>query len=78
MENETVYKRTCDRFFIRTYKLKGVILKTYVSAINDLAAIILSELEKDLHFVAARYTDVYLLSSREEFMRVIGAYLDFN
>ena len=41
-----------------------VILKTCVSTINDLTALILSELEKDLHFVAARYTDVYRLSSR--------------
>ena len=41
-----------------------MILKTYVSAINDLVVVILSELEKDLHFVAARYTDVYILSSR--------------
>ena len=48
-------------------------MKTCVSAINDLAAVILSELENDLHFVAARYTDVYLLSSREEFLCVIGA-----
>ena len=64
MENETVYKTTWDHLFIRTCKLKGVILKTCVSAINDLATIILSELEKDLHFVAARYTDDYLLSSR--------------
>ena len=54
--NETIYKRTWDRFFIRTCKLKGVILKTCVSAINDLAAVILLELEKDLHFVVARYT----------------------
>ena len=64
MVNETIYKRTWDCFFIRTYKLKGVILKTCVNAINDLAVVILSELEKDLHFVAARYNDVYLLSSR--------------
>ena len=49
--NETVYKRTWDRFFIRTCKLKGVILKTCVSAINDLAVVILSELEKDLHLL---------------------------
>ena len=41
-----------------------VILRTCVSTINDLAAIILSELEKDLHFVATRYIDVYLLLSR--------------
>ena len=34
-----------------------VILKTYVSTINDLTTLVLSELEKDLHFVAARYTD---------------------
>ena len=45
------------RFFIRTCKLKGVILKTCVSAINDLTTVILSELEKDLHFAAARYID---------------------
>ena len=65
MENETIYKITWDFFFKRTCKLKGVILKTCVSAINDLAVVILSELEKDLHFAAARYTDVYLLSIRE-------------
>ena len=35
----------------------GVILKTHVSTINDLTAVILSELEKDLHFAAARYTN---------------------
>ena len=63
MENETSYKRTSDHLFIRTCTLKGVILKNCVSAINDLAAVILSKLEKDLHFVAARYSDVYLLSS---------------
>ena len=34
-----------------------VILNTYVSTINDLAALVLSELEKDLHFVVGRYTD---------------------
>ena len=34
-----------------------VILNTYVSTINDLATLVLSELEKDLDFVAARYTD---------------------
>ena len=58
------YKRTWDCFFKRTCKLKAVILKTSVSAINDLTAVILSELQKDLHFVAARYHDDYLLSSR--------------
>ena len=57
MENEIVYKRTWDRFFIRTCTLKGVISKTCVSVINDLAAVILSELEKDLHSAIARYTD---------------------
>ena len=41
-----------------------VILNTYVSIINDLIALVLSELENDLHFAAARYTDVYLFSSR--------------
>ena len=64
MGNETVYKRTWDCFFKITCKIIGVILKTYVSAINDLTSVILSELEKNLHFAAARYTDVYLLSSR--------------
>ena len=64
MENETSYKRTSDHLFMRTCTLKGVILKTCVSAINDLASVILSELKKDSHFVAARYTGVYLLSSR--------------
>ena len=49
----------------KTCKLKGVISKTCVSDVNDLAVIILSEVEKNLYFVAARYTDVYLLSSRE-------------
>ena len=34
-----------------------VILNTCVSTINDLTALVLSELEKDLHFVAARFTD---------------------
>ena len=34
-----------------------VILNTCVSPIKDLTALVLSELEKDLHFVAARYTD---------------------
>ena len=34
-----------------------VILNTYVSTINDLIALVLSELENELHFVAARYTD---------------------
>ena len=63
-KNETVYKRTWDCFFKRTCKLKGVILKTCVSAINDLTTAIISELEKKLHFSTARYTDVYLLSSR--------------
>ena len=33
------------------------ILKTRVSTINDLKTLVLSELEKDLHFVAARYID---------------------
>ena len=41
-----------------------VILNTYVSTINDLTTLVLSELEKDSHFAAARYTDDYLLSSR--------------
>ena len=34
-----------------------VILNTCVSTINDLTALVLSKLEKDLHFAAARYTD---------------------
>ena len=34
-----------------------VILNTCVSTINELTALILSELEKDLHFAATRYTD---------------------
>ena len=34
-----------------------VILNTCVSTINELTTLILSELEKDLHFAAARYTD---------------------
>ena len=34
-----------------------VILNTCVSTINDLIDLVLSELEKDLHFVVARYTD---------------------
>ena len=33
------------------------ILKTLVSTINDLKTLVLSELEKDLHFATARYTD---------------------
>ena len=41
-----------------------VILNTFVSTINDLTALILSELEKDLHLDATRYTDDLLLSSR--------------
>ena len=41
-----------------------VILNTSVSTINDLTTLILSELEKDLHLAAARYTDDLLLSSR--------------
>ena len=56
-KNETVYKRTCDCFFKRTCKLMGVIIKTCVITINDLTTVILSELEKDLHFTAARYID---------------------
>ena len=56
-KNETVYKRTWDCFFRKTCKLMDVILKTCVITINDLRAVILSELEKDLHFAAARYTD---------------------
>ena len=64
MENKTVYKRTWDCFFKRTCKLVDVILNTCVSNINELTTLILSELEKDLHFAAARYTDDYLLSSR--------------
>ena len=36
-----------------------------VSVVNDLAVIILLEVGKNFYFVAARYTDVYLLSSRE-------------
>ena len=35
----------------------GVIIKTCVITINDLTTVILSELENDLHFAAARYTD---------------------
>ena len=57
MENETVYKRTWDCFFKITCKIKGVILKTCVSAINDITPTILLELETDLHFATARYTD---------------------
>ena len=34
-----------------------VILNTCVRTINDLTALVLSELEKDLHFAAARYTN---------------------
>ena len=34
-----------------------VILNTFVSTINDLTTLFLSELEKDLHFATARYTD---------------------
>ena len=34
-----------------------LILNTCVNTINDLTALILSELEKDLHFATARYTD---------------------
>ena len=34
-----------------------VILNTCVSTINDLTTLVLSRLEKDLHFTAARYTD---------------------
>ena len=41
-----------------------VILNTCVSTINDLSALILAELEKDLHLVDARYIDDLLLSSR--------------
>ena len=76
--NETVYKRIWDRFFIRTCTLKGVILKTCVSAINDLAAVILLELEKDLHFVASRYIDVFLLSSRKRILVCDRGLLSFQ
>ena len=34
-----------------------VILNTCVSTINDLTTLVLLELEMDLHFAAARYTD---------------------
>ena len=34
-----------------------VILNTCVSTINDLTALVLSEIEKDLQFAATRYTD---------------------
>ena len=52
--NVFFFKTTWDCFFQRTCELIGVILKTCVSAINGLTVIILSELEKDLHFVAVR------------------------
>ena len=57
MENGTVYKRTWDFFFTRTCKIMDIILDTCVSTINDLTTLVLSELEKDLHFAAARVTD---------------------
>ena len=41
-----------------------VILNTCVSTINHWTALVLSELEKDSDFAAARYTDDQLLSSR--------------
>ena len=56
-KNETVYKRTWVCLFKRTCKLMDVFLNTCVSTINDLTTLVLSKLEKDLHFVAARYTD---------------------
>ena len=56
-KNETVYKRKWDCFFKRTCKLMDVILNTCVSTINELTTLILSELEKDLHFDATRYTN---------------------
>ena len=62
--NETVYKTIWDCFFKRTCKLMDVILNTCVSTINELTTLIQSELEKDLHLAATRYTDDLLLSSR--------------
>ena len=41
-----------------------VILNTFVSTNNDLIALVLLELEKNLYFAAARYTDDLPLSSR--------------
>ena len=41
-----------------------VILNTYVSTINELKTLVLSELEKDLNFAVARFSDDQLLSSR--------------
>ena len=41
-----------------------VISNTCVSTINDLTALVLSELENDLHFATTRYIDDKLLSSR--------------
>ena len=64
MENETVFKRSWVCFIKRIYKLKDAILNTCVSTINDLTALILAELEKDLHLADARYIDDLLLSSR--------------
>ena len=55
-----------------------VILNTCVSPIKYLTTLVLSELEKDLHFAATRYADVYLLSIRKEFLCVLEACLAFN
>jgi len=49
----------------KNLQTKGVILKTCVSVVNDLAVVILSEVEKNLYFATARYTNDFLLSSRE-------------
>ena len=57
MENETVFKISWDCFFKWTCKLMDEILNPYVSTISDLTTLVLSELEKDMHFASTRYTD---------------------
>ena len=57
---------------------KGVILKNCVSVVNDLAVVILSEVEKNLYFPAARYTDDFRLSSRERIIVCDRGLLSFQ
>ena len=55
-----------------------MILKTCVGDVNDLAVVILSEVEKNLYFYIARYTDVYLVSSRERILVCDRGLLSFQ
>ena len=62
----------------KNLQTKGAILKTCVSVVNELVVVIISEVEKNLYFAAARYTDDFLLSSRERILVCDRGLLSFQ